>query len=508
MRLSELARAARASYEGDHDVDITGLALDSRRARPGDLFFAIAGTRADGAGFVADAVAHGAVAACATHPVPGVPTVVVPDVRAALGRMAAAFWGNPAERVQLVGITGTLGKTSTALLVLSALGASGHGAGIIGSLGVRARGVDDPTLAARLPDTDGMTTPDAPTLHRALRMLADAGVATVAMEVTSHALAQHRVDGLCLKLGVMTNLVPDEHLEYHGSPEQYLKTKARFFDLLETGAPIVANGDDPLVRDMVRDAVGRRAHPVVWVSVDGHPDASVKVSELRRDAAGSTFALEVARPLPRLAGGTVGPVTVPLVLPVFGVQQVGNAALAATAALIAGASPEGLSAAVAEVEPMRRRMQIVRAAAPLVVDDTSGNPETLRAVFESVRALPHRALRVVFGIRGMRGKEINRRLAMSLAGLVTARGSEEPVRLVVTASEDTADARNRVLDEERDVFLRAMDAARARYEFEPTLRGAIARALDGLADDDLLLLLGAQGMDESARLATEALDAR
>ena len=507
MRLSALAAVAQGSVEGD-DVVVTGLALDSRRVAPGDLFVALAGSRADGLGFVEDARARGAVAACATRPIPGMATLVVADPRAVLGRISAAFYGEPAGELRLVGITGTLGKTSTALLVLSALGASGRGVGVVGSLGVKARGVADASLAGRLPDTNGMTTPDAPTLHRALRLLVDAGVETVAMEVTSHALAQRRVDGLCLQLGILTNLVPDEHLEVHPSAEHYLRTKARFFDLLASGAPIVANVDDDLVRDMVAQAVARVRRPVVWASMDARGDAHVRVESLRWDGGGAAFDLVVARPLPRLDGGEVAPARLPLVLPVFGVQQVGNALLAATAALIAGASPDGLAAAVAEVEPMRRRMQVVRRARPLVIDDTSGNPETLHAVFESARALPHARLRVLFGIRGMRGREINRRLAMALAGLVTAHADHAPVTLAVTASEDVADERNRVLEEERDAFLQALDAARASYDFEPSLAAAAERVVDGVTADDLVLLLGAQGMDESARLTLAALERR
>ena len=507
MRLSELAAAAQGRVVGG-DATVSGLALDSRRVAPGDLFFALPGGRADGMQFVADARARGAVAVCASQPVEGVPTLVATDPRAVLGRISATFHGDPASRLRLVGITGTLGKTSTALLVLSALGASGRGVGVVGSLGVKARGVADPTIAERLPDTNGMTTPDAPTLHGALRLLVDAGVETVAMEVTSHALAQRRVDGICLQLGLLTNLVPDEHLEFHPSAEHYLRTKARFFDLLGPGAPIVANADDALVRDMVTQALARTPRPVVWVSMDARDGAHVRVESLRWDGRGAAFDLVVAQPLPRLDGGEVEAARLPLVLPVFGVQQVGNALLAATAALIAGASPDGLAAAVAEVEPMKRRMQVVRRERPLVVDDTSGNPETLRAVFESARALRHARLRVAFGIRGTRGREINRRLAMTLAGLVTAHADHAPITLVVTASDDVADERNRVLPEERETFLQALDAARAPYTFEPTLAAATERLADETSAEDLVLLLGAQGMDESARLMLAALARR
>lgn len=498
--LADLARRAGLTLAGD-DATVTGLAIDSRKLRAGDLFVALPGTKADGLAFVEDARARGAVAVCAERAVAGVPTIVAADVRVALSRLAALWYDEPARDMRLVGITGTLGKTSTAQLVLAALGASGRPVGVIGSLGVQARGTaDDAALAPTLPSVDGMTTPDAPTLHRALRLLHDAGVRTVAMEVTSHALGQRRVAGLVLQVGAITNLVPDEHLEYHPDPADYLATKIRFFDHLEPGAPIVANADDALVRDMIGTVLAKDPqHPVVWVSTEERPDATVQVRDLAWDARGARFTLVVRQPLPLHGGATLAPVALPLVLPVFGVQQVENAALAATVALVAGASPDGLARAVATVAPMRRRMQVLRERGPAVVDDTSGNPATLRAVFESVRALPHARLRIAFGIRGLRGAEINRRLARTLGELVRQRAAEGPVHLVVTACEDAADARNRVTPDERDAFHRALAPALGDvpHAWEPTLAGAVDRLLDGVAPDDLVLVLGAQGMDSA-----------
>jgi UDP-N-acetylmuramoyl-L-alanyl-D-glutamate--2,6-diaminopimelate ligase len=267
------------------------------------------------------------------------------------------------------------------------------------------------------------------------------------------------VEGLTFALGLLTNLVPDEHLEYHPTPEHYLRTKARFFDHLEPGAPVVANADDAYVIAMVRERVARAPRPVVWVTLgEASPGEAlvtpdVAVEALRWDAGGSTFAVEVRRALPTLDGGEVAPQTIPVVLPVLGLQQVANAAMAVTLALMAGATASGVTEALADAEPMRRRMEIVRAAAPLVLDDTAGNPETLRAVFASAAAFPRRTLRVAFGVRGKRGPVINRHLAEALGELVTERAADGPVRLVVTASEDTADARNRVADEEREAAL-------------------------------------------------------
>jgi UDP-N-acetylmuramoyl-L-alanyl-D-glutamate--2,6-diaminopimelate ligase len=206
-------------------------------------------------------------------------------------------------------------------------------------------------------------------------------------------------------------------------------------------------------------------------------------------------------------GGQVEPGAVPLVLPVFGRHQVANAALAATAALVAGATPGAITEAVAEQAPIPRRMEIVRTADPVVLDDTVGNPRTLHAVFDSLGAIPHSGLRVLFGVRGSRGPDINRRLALALAELVPARAEWGPVRLVVTASEDLAGARDRVRPDEREAMLVPLRAGGVPFDFEPTLAAAVVRVLAGAGPGDLVLLLGAGGMDRAAELARAILPA-
>jgi UDP-N-acetylmuramoyl-L-alanyl-D-glutamate--2,6-diaminopimelate ligase len=489
--LSRLAAEVAGTLQGV-DLDVTGIAVDSRHVAPGDLFVVQRGNTADGADFVPDAIKRGAVAACASAPIPGIPTIVVREPRAVAPLLSAALYGHPARAMRLIGITGTLGKTSTALLIQAALAASNIPVGVIGSLGVRIQG--------RVADT-GMTTPDAPAIHRALRRMLASDVLTAVIEVTSHGIALRRVAGLPLALGVVTNLVPDEHLDFHRTAEHYLKTKARFLDMLTDGAPVVINQDDPRVVAMVEESLARRSRPVIGVTCGDDARAAAAVAGLQTDAGGSAFALEIRAPLIRLDGGTLEPCGVPLVLPVFGVHQVANAALAAVAALVAGASPLGVTEAVAEMAPIRRRMEIVRESGPVVLDDTVGNPRTLTALFDSIGALPHRRLRIVFGIRGSRGPDINRRLARALGELVRDRSSAGPVTLVVTSSDDAAGSRDRVRSEERAAVLDALEAAKVEYAYEPALAAAVRWALHGWAKDDLVLLLGAQGMDGAAEQA-------
>jgi UDP-N-acetylmuramoyl-L-alanyl-D-glutamate--2,6-diaminopimelate ligase len=185
---------------------------------------------------------------------------------------------------------------------------------------------------------------------------------------------------------------------------------------------------------------------------------------------------------------------------------VANAAVAAVVALLAGGAPAGITESLAELAPIRRRMEMVRGSSPAVLDDTVGNPRSVDAVFATVRAIPHRSLRVAFGIRGARGPAINRRLAAALARAV--RSVRSPVQLVVTASEDKAGARDRVRDEEREAVLSVLQEEGVVFSYEPALEAAVRRALEGAGEGDLVLLLGAQGMDGAAEIARRVLDTR
>jgi UDP-N-acetylmuramoyl-L-alanyl-D-glutamate--2,6-diaminopimelate ligase len=316
--------------------------------------------------------------------------------------------------------------------------------------------------------------------------MAQRGADAAVMEVTSHSLMLRRVGALELSMAAITNIVPDEHLEFHPTPEHYIATKARIFELLVPGAPVVVNVDDPIARRVTR-TLGTRAIDVTMEDSQAH----VRIRNLRMQAAGSTFTLDVGAVPPDARHRGLTPGSIGLRFPILGRQQVANAAIAATVALLAGGTPEGVATALANAEPMRRRMEVLRPADPFILDDTVGHPESIEAVFEAIRDMPRRSLHVVYAIRGMRGLAINERNAAALATQVTA----AKAKLTVTASEDAADSRNVVSPEERDVVLSTLRSAGVDFRFDPILERAVRDARSAAATDDLMLLLGAQGMD-------------
>ncbi len=265
---------------GDDDVVVSGLEHDSRAVGPGTLFAALPGANVDGHGFLRAAARAGAVAALVERPEPGLgmTQVVVPDTRAALPWVARAMYRDPSSRLRVVGVTGTNGKTTVTHLIRDMVSAAGLAGGLVGTLGYGARGDLTPT-----PNT----TPESDDLQRILASMVDDRVDVVALEVSSHATAGHRVDGLRFAVRVFTNLSRD-HLDFHGDMERYFLAKRRLFTEFG-GGPSWANLDDPWGRRLAAEAPG-----VLGFSLAGAGEAAVRV--LSADAGPRGIRAEVETP--------------------------------------------------------------------------------------------------------------------------------------------------------------------------------------------------------------------
>ena len=245
-----------AQFFGAKDIRVSACSADSRSCRPGDLFVALTGTTFDGHEYARQALARGAKAILAERllPVGDVPICVVPDSRAAYGRLCQALAGNPSERLKVIGITGTNGKTTTTALIASVLSAGGHRTGTLGTLGYSDGQDSQPAT---------MTTPAAPVLATSPRGWKPPAVRIAVLEVSSHALSQSRVAGIRFDAACVTN-VRQDHLDYHGTLRNYRNAKARLFRHLAPGSLVVLNADDPVSVDYLPLLQG----PVLTVSLD------------------------------------------------------------------------------------------------------------------------------------------------------------------------------------------------------------------------------------------------
>ncbi len=408
---------------------VTGVTLDSRDVRPGDLYAALPGARTHGADFAAGAEAAGATALLtdpegadrATAAGAGLPVLVVDRPRAVLGAVAAHVLGTEDTGLRLIGITGTNGKTTTAHLVHSALTALGRRPGLIGT--VETRIGDERVGSVR-------TTPEAPVLHALLAVMAERGLDTCVMEVSSHALAQHRVDGVVYDVALFTNLSRD-HLDFHADMEEYFATKASLFTPERSRLGLVCTDDE----------WGRRlaAGATVPVRTLGHADdAAWRVLPEPGDPAAF-----------RLTGD--GGVDLRLRSSLPGNFNVTNTAMAAAALVLAGEDPAAVQRAVLADPRVPGRMERVAAPdgvrAPRALVDYAHTPEAIRAALLALRPTTPGRLVCVTGAGGDRDRD--KRHAMG-------RAAAEVADLVVVTddnprSEDPAAIRAAVLEGAEEV---------------------------------------------------------
>jgi UDP-N-acetylmuramoyl-L-alanyl-D-glutamate--2,6-diaminopimelate ligase len=511
MRLSELVAGFQIVPSGA-DPDIIAITEDSRRVRAGTLFVAVPGTLLDGHAYIADAVSRGAAAIVAERTgaiPPGVPVVRVPSSRAALALVAARFHRTPTSRMSLVGFTGTFGKTSTSEILRSLLDASGARTGVLGSLGARYRDFYDPG--------HGLTTPAPVELHRSLAGLEAAGANTVILEVTSHALMMNRIDGLRFGGGLLAAVMPGEHTDFHRTYEDYVEAKRGFLDHLKPGALLAFDADN-LAAQQLADSRGRppgeatrraehRHHrrpapeivadppadesvPVrkVGFSLDGRA-ADLQIYDVALDGKGAAFSL--GGPLVGARAGTR------LHSPLLGRGHLRNVALALTYALGIGLPVSAAAAVVATLAPLRRRMESYEVDGRRVLDDTAAHPNSFRTTFAVAASLPRRNLAVVYAVRGRRGVEINRQNALAIADLCSISGAEP---LIVTSSADATDAPDAVQPAEIEATRQALVSRGRRFVWHEMLADALADVLRRTTAGDLIVLLGAQGMNDAKEL--------
>jgi UDP-N-acetylmuramyl-tripeptide synthetase len=486
MKFSELLRGLSAEFEGEAaaDPDIADVCYRAQAATPGALFVAVPGFAADGHDFAAEAVRRGAAALVVQRPVGlGVPAAVVPDARAALGPLAARFFGDPGRELVLVGVTGTNGKTTVTLLVESILATAGLRAGVIGTIDCHFDGRRRPSP---------VTTPEAPDLQRMLAEMRDAGVTHAVMEVSSHAVDLGRIAGCPFDVGVFTNLTQD-HLDYHGTMEAYWSCKRRFFtDFLARGPKpdpaAVINGDDPRGRALLNENPPVRCFPV-----GQSPTDMVRTDVFQADLRG------VAGELVLAADGTDdgrGPaaVRIPFRSPLIGDHNLENIRCAAGVGCALGLPAAVIRDGLAALRAVPGRLEPVRdAAGRFVFVDYAHTPDALDHALGALRPLTPGRLICVFGCGGDRDRGKRPRM-----GAAAGRGADV---VVVTSDNPRAEAPEAIIADIRPgldglgLSVRTADApldgaAAGTYRVEPDRRRAIGLAVAMARPGDAVLIAG------------------
>ncbi|MEA2373987.1 MAG: UDP-N-acetylmuramoyl-L-alanyl-D-glutamate--2,6-diaminopimelate ligase [Thermoleophilaceae bacterium] len=426
-------------------VEVSGLAYSSRAVEPGDLFFCVRGFQSDGHDFAPEAVSRGAVALVCERPLGlGVPELVVEDSRAAMAPVAARFYGEPTRTLRVVGITGTNGKTTTAFLVRAILEAAGESCGLLGTVGAIVGGREEP--AER-------TTPEAVDLQATFRRMLDAGDSACAMEVSSHALELGRTDGIHFAARAFTNLTQD-HLDFHPTMEDYFLAKRRLFD--GPGASVV-NVDDEYGRRLAAELPDA-------VTFGIERDADYRASDVRFDPSGSEFTCVTAE----------GEVRMTTRLP--GLFNVSNALAATAATRVLDVPFDDIADALAAAARVPGRFEPVDEGQPFaVLVDYAHTPDSLGNVLRAARAITRGRLHVVFGAGGDRDRGKRPRMGEVATALAD--------RVIVTSDNPRSEDPESIVDQ-------ILAGAGPGAEREVDRRAAIARAVEGAAEGDVVVIAG------------------
>jgi UDP-N-acetylmuramoyl-L-alanyl-D-glutamate--2,6-diaminopimelate ligase len=457
------ARVAALSRAG---VVMSGVAHDSRAVSPGAVFVAIHGQRLDGTQFAADAIARGAAAVVAESPAPAgidVPWLTTTDARLALAELAAIFHDRPSERLTVVGVTGTNGKTTTTYLAASVFDAAGRPCGRLGTVTFRVG------PSARFERDASHTTPEASEVQAVLREIIDNGCTACAMEVSSHALALHRVAGMRFAAAIFTNLTRD-HLDFHGDMASYFAAKRRLFEMLPAGAPAIVNVDDPRGAELAASLPR-----VVTYAIDRPAD--VRARAVHSSLQGLAFDVETVRGPVAIRSPLVGR---PNAYNILAVVAMGVALDLPTTAIERG---------VAALERVPGRFQVVSGPADdvRVVVDYAHTDDALKNLLETARPLTEARLIVVFGCGGDRD-----RTKRPLMGAVAARLAD---LVVLTSDNPRSEDPARIIDEIR-LGLQptpepgAPHRRTADVAANPDRRRAIDQAIRQARPGDLVVIAG------------------
>jgi UDP-N-acetylmuramoyl-L-alanyl-D-glutamate--2,6-diaminopimelate ligase len=419
------------------DLEITDVNFDSRHVQVGSLFCCVPGAADDGHLHARDAVAAGAVALLVDHRIDvDVPQLVVSNVREAMATVSATCFGHPAEDLSVVGVTGTNGKTTTTWMLRNILTAAQRNVEVLGTL------------------SGARTTPESPDLQRRLADWRDDGVDVVAMEVSSHAIDQHRVDAMKFRVALFTNLSRD-HLDYHGSMEEYFETKARLFDP-ERCESAVVNLDSPH---------GRLLADAATVPTDGY--SLDEVEDLNLSVDGSTF---------RWLGH-------PISLPLGGLFNVSNALGAAHVARVLGVDDATIAEGLSLPLVVEGRFERVDAGQPFaIIVDYAHTPDGLEQLLRAAGDIVEGRVVVVFGCGGDRDPS-----KRSMMGETAAQRADS---VIITADNSRSESTDQIIASIVEGVQRVSSPRASSIIVEPDRRRAISTALRSAAPGDIVLLAG------------------
>ncbi|MCF6465496.1 Mur ligase family protein [Clostridium sp. Cult2] len=470
----------------EKNVNIEGIAYNSKKIKPGDLFVCIKGNKTDGHRYIPQAIEKGAVAIIVEdyQQVPNIPQFRVKDTRQALAALSHAYYNHPSEKMKVIGITATNGKTSTSFMINAILEKYELKTGIIGTVMVKYGNYIEPSI---------LTTPESLDLQRYFSQMRRQNVSHVVMEVSSSALELNRVGNVDFDIVTLNN-IGREHIDLHGSFDKYFEAKASLIRNAKPSAWAILNLDCPYSKSLIDET---QAKVLTFGVKDrtGH----LSCSHLDLSTGRPKFKVQIQKPI-KVGEIEYKPQEFRVDLSVPGYHSVYNSMVAIAIGLLSGVPIPVIQEAINSFKGVERRFQIIYDGNIKIIDDHFANPGNINVTLETLSMMDYNNLHLIYAIRGSRGVTTNRENARTMVKWASKLGIKE---LVATLSKSHVGEKDRVTDEEIEVFKEIMDEAKIKVHLFDELPEAISYGLSNVSKDDIVLLAGCQGMDYGAKVALE-----
>lgn len=476
-----------ANFEINKEEDINSIAFHTDDVAKGGIFVAIKGYVTDGHKFIKKAKELGAkIAIVEDFSDEDIRQIKVENSRIALADMARNFYEDPTKKMNVVGITATNGKTTTAFMLDSILKEDGRKTGIIGTVLTRYDDVKIPSV---------LTTPESLTLQSYFRDMLDKNISDVTMEVSSSAQELFRNKNIDFDIVTFNNL-GREHIDQHGSFENYFRFKSRLIRHAKEDAIAILNADDEKIYSL-KDKT--KAHVLTFSLENNESDFGIENLDLSSGKGKFTF--KINRDL-NIKDRIIKKSDFDIDLGSVGYSSVMNSLVAIIVSLVLGIEKETIKKALKDFKGVERRFELIFDEEFKILDDHFANEKNIDATMETLKEMDYENLNILYAIRGKRGEEVNREITERLVKWIKIL---KPKSLSATLSKDTVKEKDRVTDEELKVFKDILEKNNIRCKIYDSLEEAINKSIDLMEKDDVLLLAGCQGMDKGAGFVKDKL---
>ncbi|NLZ38189.1 MAG: UDP-N-acetylmuramyl-tripeptide synthetase [Firmicutes bacterium] len=471
------------------DIEIKGIAYNSKNVTPGDIFVCIKGYKTDGHKYILNAVANGAVALVVEDYQVGwdIPQIRVANSRQALAALSNKFYGSPSQDMKVIGLTATNGKTTTSFMTNAILENYGLKTGLIGTVVVKYGDYYEPSQ---------LTTPESLDLQYHLAQMKKQQVSHVCMEVSSSALELHRVDNVAFDIVALNN-VSREHIDLHGSFANYFKHKSKLIKNAEPHQWAILNLDCPYAASLVEKTKAR----VLTYGVK-NTEGTLHCKNVDLSTGRAKFTVEIKKEF-QVGEITYSPQEFDIALYTPGFHSVYNAMVAIMVGLLCGVPIPIIQKSLLTFTGVERRFEIIFEDDFKIIDDHFANSGNIDVTLKTLQMMDYRKLALVYAIRGSRGPTVNRESAETIAAWAPKLGLKE---IIATLSHSHVTEKDMVQEEELTAFQQVMEKAGIKVYLYPELPDAIAHALSLMGKGDIMLLAGCQGMDYGAKIALEQLN--